>query len=422
MSDYLLLCILSGLVILSYLLDILSHKIRVPSVILLIITGVIINLLLDSQSIELPIIRDLLGPIGNFGLILIVLEGALDIEITAENKKMSWQTLGISVVLLLLTAIGIAWLFGFFFEMNFTEALLHSIPISVISSAIAIPSVHSLLKRKKEFIVFESTYSDILGIMFFNFILANSVINAKAFQSFFITTGITVLASIVGTYFLLYLMNRLQYHVKFFVIIALLTLAFGLGKIYHLPTLLIIFMFGLVLNNYKTMLPKYLGKYLKNNTLEREVDFMSLLASESAFVVRTFFFVFFGMTIDVASLANLDTAIISLVVIFSIYTLRFFVLLALAPGNLFPETFIAPRGLITILLLMSIPAERFTDKFDNSLYLGVIVASLVVLTLGNLFSRNEKRTDVLAESQPYIGPITEEEFMRQYMENQESSK
>src|SRR5690606_41153731 len=41
------------------------------------------------------------------------------------------------------------------------DCLLNAIPFSVISSAIAIPSVASLTAAKKEFIVYESSFSEI---------------------------------------------------------------------------------------------------------------------------------------------------------------------------------------------------------------------------------------------------------------------
>jgi len=46
-----------------------------------------------------------------------------------------------------------------------------AIPLAIISSAVAIPSAAGLLKQDREFVVYESTFSDILGIMIFNYAL-----------------------------------------------------------------------------------------------------------------------------------------------------------------------------------------------------------------------------------------------------------
>ena len=45
------------------------------------------------------------------------------------------------------------------------NSVIYSIPLSIISSAVAIPSAASLLKHQKEFVIYESTFSDILGVI-----------------------------------------------------------------------------------------------------------------------------------------------------------------------------------------------------------------------------------------------------------------
>ena len=63
-------------------------------------------------------------------------------------------------------------------------ALASAIPIGIISSAIAIPSAKNLLNNEKEFITYESSLSDIFGVIFFNFITLNDNIGSKTFGNF----------------------------------------------------------------------------------------------------------------------------------------------------------------------------------------------------------------------------------------------
>ncbi len=411
MNTYLVLCILSGVVILSYLLDIISKWIRIPSVILLLVVGILGGEYLRLQNIDYSMIISILPALGNFGLILIVLEGALDLEITKKNKTMALKTLAIALVMLVITGMAISGFFQFYYDLKPEIALINAIPLAVISSAVAIPSVSAIAKPKKEFIVFESTYSDILGIMFFNFVATNTVLNSKAYIHLFQTSLFTIVGSVIGTIILMYMMYRIKYHLKFFLIIAILAFIFALGKIYHLSTLMIIFFFGLMLNNYQSIIPKKTIEKLHGEGLEKEVDFMTLITAESAFVIRTFFFIIFGVTIHIENLLDPELLFAAFLLICIIYSIRFVTLLLGARRNLLPETFIAPRGLITILLVLSIPADKMTNKFDGNLSLAVIVASLIIMTISNIFTPSDKKVDIQQSDEPFIGPYTEEDFL-----------
>ncbi len=416
MNTYLIICILSGIVILSYLLDIVSKSIRIPSVILLLIVGILMGEYMRGQDVDYSAITALLPAIGNFGLILIVLEGALDLEITKENRNMALRTLLIALVMLVLTTLAISEFFQMYYSLKPDIALINAIPLAVISSAVAIPSVDRILKRKKEFIIFESTYSDILGIMLFNFVAGNAVLDSEAYINLIQTSIFTIIGSLVGTVLLMYMMYKIKYHLKFFLIIAILTFVFALGKIYHLSTLMIIFFFGLMLNNYQNIIPKKTIQKLHGESLEKEIDFMTLITAESAFVIRTFFFIVFGITIHIEHLLDPDLLFAAFLLILIIYAIRFIILMLMSSRNVIPETFIAPRGLITILLVLSVPAEKMTTAFDGNLSLAVIVASLIIMTISNIFTPREKIVDLMAPSVPFIGPSTEEEFLESIKE------
>ena len=49
--------------------------------------------------------------------------------------------------------------------------MLNAIPLGIISSAVAISSAIHLNREEKEFVVYESSFSDIFGIIIFDFIL-----------------------------------------------------------------------------------------------------------------------------------------------------------------------------------------------------------------------------------------------------------
>ena len=88
MDPYILIISLSCIIIISHFLNIYSENTGVPSVLILILFGAILQL--DTQIIGFQILDDttrkpLLKVLGVSGLILILLEAALDLKI---NKNM----------------------------------------------------------------------------------------------------------------------------------------------------------------------------------------------------------------------------------------------------------------------------------------------------------------------------------------------
>lgn len=79
--------------------------------------------------------------------------------------------------------------------MPFTVSLLYATPLAVISSAIVIPSVASLLEYDKELLIYESCISDIVGIMFFNLVV--SILETNKVGSSIGEFGIEVLLTII---------------------------------------------------------------------------------------------------------------------------------------------------------------------------------------------------------------------------------
>src|ERR1700761_4125658 len=80
------LIILSGLVIFSYLFDLIGSKIRIPSVILLMCLGIGIRQALDYFGFTSIRFANLLPTLGTLGLVLIVFEGALELRYSSEKN------------------------------------------------------------------------------------------------------------------------------------------------------------------------------------------------------------------------------------------------------------------------------------------------------------------------------------------------
>ena len=86
MSTLTILFVLPLLIIFSYLFDAFAKKTKFPSVILLMATGIIIRILVSFTDYEnFSFLENLIPVLGTLGLILIVLEGAIELDITVEK-------------------------------------------------------------------------------------------------------------------------------------------------------------------------------------------------------------------------------------------------------------------------------------------------------------------------------------------------
>ena len=77
---------------------------------------------------------------------------------------------------------------------------------------------------------------------------------------------------------------------------------------------------------------------------------------------------------------NLKSIAIGAALLIIIYVVRAICLFIFSGKNIFPQIFLAPRGLITILLFFAIP-KNLTEKYDfNGVLLFIILASCLIMT------------------------------------------
>jgi NhaP-type Na+/H+ or K+/H+ antiporter len=399
MNAYNLIIALSCVIIFSHLFNILSKRTNIPSVILLIILGIAIKFGLDFYGINHDkLIFSTLEILGIVGLIMIVLEAALDLELSKEKWAIIWKSFTVAIISLGGCSFLIAFIINQFFQEAPMISLVYAIPLSIVSSAIVIPSVSSLSKDKKEFMIYESTFSDILGIMFFYFLTGN-IESEQAGEVVYGIIGniiITIVVAFVFSYGLVLLFQRIEGEVKLFLLIALLILIYSIGKQMHLSSLVIILTFGVVINNSKLFFVGKLKDWIDHTEVEKILDELHLVTRETAFVVRTFFFVVFGTTINLKALVNLEVLGVSLMIVAAFFVIRIIVLKVFFwKKSILPELMITPRGLITVLLFFSIPVELQSDLFNSDIILITILSTSIIMTWGLIsFGKN---TDAVPE-------------------------
>ncbi|MBL6730345.1 MAG: cation:proton antiporter [Bacteroidia bacterium] len=375
---------LSICIVLSYLFNEIAKRTNVPSVLMLIVAGVILGQVLKFFPEYNVDFFPSLKILGTIGLIMIVLEGALDLELTKEKSGLIGKATLLAVLGIIGSILFIAPIFHFLLNMDIGLSLLYATPLAVISSAIVLPSVVSLNEYDKELLIYESCISDIIGIMVFNLIL--SIMQTQEVQGsisdFGIEFLITVAVSFVIGIGLVLLFKFLNAKVKLFFFISILILIYALGKMIHLSPLVMILMFGLILKNHKLFFIGPLKNLMTRMEFKKMEKDFHIISRETAFVLRTFFFIVFGLTIDLLSLINFEVLIISLMVFISIYLVRIVLLKVFEKEGSPILGYVAPRGLITILLFYSIPKDLLSETFQPGVLLWVIILTSIYMTYG----------------------------------------
>ena len=309
--------IFSSIIIVSYFFDVFSKKSGIPSVLLLITLGILINVVLFFTGDKTSNIDAFLMPLGMVGLFLIVLEASLDLKLEKKKFWIILKSFLVSALGLGITSYISAKAFSFILsDLTFENALLYTIPLSILSSAIILPSLGSLSEERKEFMVYESVFSDIIGIIAFYAVLGSS-----SFSGVITSLSLIILISVIVSYLLIYVFQRLKDR-KLFLLIAALMLLFGIGKISGQASLLVVFIFGLILNNYFLFFRGKLKDFVLIEKLGDLLHDFKVVTTESAFVVRTFFFVVFGISISLTSLFDdwriIPLGILSMVIIYGV--------------------------------------------------------------------------------------------------------
>ena len=122
---------------------------------------------------------------------------------------------------------------------------------------------------------------------------------------------------------------------------------------------------------------------------ENDLKEFHILTAESTFLVRTFFFLFFGFSIKILNFSSFDPLFYGLLIILVIFLIRYIYFtitnFKLKPS---PLVYMSPRGLISILLFIQLKDINFVNLnqsiIDERVLLVVILISMIVMLIGTM--------------------------------------
>ena len=128
MTTYTVLIILSGLIIFSYLFDLIAKKTKIPSVLLLLFLGIGLKQLVVYFGIETFNFLKVLPTLGTVGLILIVFEGALDLKYDKDKNVLIKKSFFSALIILLLTTAAITIILHELTSYSYYLCFVNAIP------------------------------------------------------------------------------------------------------------------------------------------------------------------------------------------------------------------------------------------------------------------------------------------------------
>lgn len=368
--------------LLAFGIERLGRVSGIPSVVILIAVGLASKPLLALFGLSLEGIDATVPVIGTIGLILIVLEGALDIELRADRLRAVAGAF-------LMACGGFAACTGLFtlaalmvLPVTPVQAAVLAVPFAVISSAVAIPSSNFLPPRCREFVVFESSVSDILGVLVF-FSLLNSDGTASGILLGLVGGGVlSLLLAIVCAVGLTLTLMRFDGHIRFIPLLAGLFGLYAAGKLLHLSPLIMVLLLGLALNN-PTLITRFRPfRGWIDDQYEATLNDFKLLILELTFAVRGFFFILLGYWTNLSDLASWQAGLAAALVLAVIYGSRRLMLRLIHSEFAVPLTWIAPRGLITVLLFLAAKEQLQLPRYLDGTVILVVLASATLIAVG----------------------------------------
>ena len=388
MTNYIIL-VLCLLVLLAYFFDITSKYTKIPGVILLICLGIVMRVLSESAGLNVPNMKPYLPVFGTLGLIMIVMEASLDLKLRKSKVSLIKRSVSSSIILLLLFTLIFTYISVKFMRYETVPSLLIAIPVGIIGSTVAISGANGLNSEQREFVIYESSISDIMGILLFDFILISQGEVGIGLITFTLKGIITVALAVILTAGLAFLLHKTSYHINYVIIMTSVILAYVLAKTAHLPALFLVLVFGLTLSN---------NRFMENTVVRRWVDFEKFrsdvisfqkILGELTFLIKSFFFIMFGYYTSFTGIFSPDHLLTALVVVAGMFLLRWIFFSRVLRMDAIPLVFFAPRGLITILLFLSIPEELRIPFISEEVVTLIIFISILIMMLGNILNKGD---------------------------------
>jgi len=408
------------MIFLAHLFAFFFTRKKVPDVLLLMIVGIIIG---PVTHLFDPARLGVVGPLlSTVTLVIILFEGGTDLRLESIRSGFKGSA-ALTIFNFLFTLLGIG-LFSFFcLHLTAINSLMLGAILGATSSAVVIPIVKwlSISENSRTMLVLESALSDVLSI-----VCALVFVEAARFGSWdpglmigklFSSMLMALLIGFGGGILWAYLLHRIRTIQNSMVTTpAFVFLIFGVAELLGYSGAITALAFGIVLANTDHIRLPFLERRGIAKPMPLNENEMSFFR-ELVFILKTFFFVYLGMSLKFSDWRILLTGFIITLIIFVIRipVVRFFIKRTGSKRDRAIVAMIAPKGLASAVLA-SIPAQLGIPQGDvirdvtyAVVFFSIIITSLLVLvserstTIVNIYSWFVNDTNSNNKTEPSSG-------------------
>jgi cell volume regulation protein A len=390
------------LVFLAHLFTGVFSRTRIPDVILLIIIGICVGPVFGLAS---PALFGVVGPVfTTITLIIILFESGIALKLSSLRSALG----GAMTLAPLYFFSSMAVVAGFVIwltDLELLPAFILGAIVGSTSETVVIPLVRQIRIREETqaLLSVESSVNDVLSI-----VVTMALVEAYMLGTFEIASVsgdliasflVALVFGIIGAFIWSILLNRIH-AIKntIFTTPAFVFVLFGIVEIMGFSGAIAALAFGVTIGNIETIrFPIF--KTLTVNEPVGLNETEKIFFSEIAFLLKTFFFVYLGISLELISGWLIIVGLVLTIVAFLIRlpAVKLSVKKSMAPKDVSAMAIMVPKGLAAVVLA-SIPLQQGItggEMIKNVVY-GVVLFSIVITSFLVIFIEKTKLSDLYA--------------------------
>ncbi len=355
------------------------RKTRIPDVLLLMIGGLIVGPVLNLIK---PEDFGIVGPVmTTIALIVILFESGVNLSLKTLFSAFG-QTMIISLITWVFTASAVTLVMNYFTPVGWSMAIMTGAILGGTSSAVVIPLIEGLkMSEKPRTVLFlESALTDVLCIVgamaMLQAIKGDGVSSEKIAMSVAASFGVAILIGVLAGFVWSLVMGVIRkFPNTIFTTVAYVFIVYGATELLGFSGAIASLAFGVTLASLSGV---KLGKGEQVIEIKALNDMDKLFFAETVFLLKTFFFIYLGLSLKFDSITYL---FIALGILIPVYIGRFFIIRVAASRKYTKRdaslmTLMIPKGLAAAVLA-TLPIQFDLPNAEwvpGTVYMAVLVS------------------------------------------------
>ena len=340
--------IIGSIILIGYVGELLSKRFNIPSAILLLLIGFLLQLSGYVDAASLIGIRELFGTLA---LLILLFDGGLSLNLYTVIYK-SGRVLLAGVLITFVSIVACAVFFNSILGIDPLIGAIFGALAGGIGSATTISIVKglSLPKDIANFLTLESSLTDVFSIIL-TIVLTQALISGSLDYQFLgrevvSSFSVGLLLGLAFGILAMLLLSKIAKGYNYVVTLAMIFIIYSMTELFGGSGAIAALVFGIVFGNETSI-----RRILRMENSERKFTFDEI-QSEISFFVRTFFLVFLGAVVTIGGVSNFIFAVGLMVLL---YVIRYVCIAVSTSGSelyKYREVLSAmnPRGLATAVL------------------------------------------------------------------------